>query len=267
VKDVGGLTWLGLIELAPEHADMLLHLLVSHQKGARGIAPGLAEYLQLADLLQASLTLSEPRMELTGSYESILAHETRSIRLPKSEAAVFPVGEHFRDIILDMKLCCRLIGVFNGALDFDSDTSRFSQYRDLIQYRLLKLPRGPGEICRLAIMIFAYGVLFPVPDPRPMQRLVHELGGTMTRSEVTAGENEEFLLWAAFIGGMGAAKIELRAVFVDIVTQYATRLGIENWDAVVSVLRKFLWLECACNAGGKALWQHHMNKHDSRVVP
>ncbi|KAI3319559.1 hypothetical protein HD806DRAFT_509366 [Xylariaceae sp. AK1471] len=267
MKEIGGLTWLGLIELAPEHADILLHLLIAHQNDAMSISPGLAEYLQLADLLQASLTLSQPQMELTGSYESILAHETRSIRLPKSDAAVFQVDEHFKDIILDMKLCCRLIDTFNGTLDFDSNTSRFVQYRDLIQYRLLKLPYSPDEICRLAVMIFSYGVLYPVPDPRPMQRLIRELCSIMMRPEVTAEEDKEFLLWAAFMGGIGAAKAELRNVFVGMVAQHAIRLGIEDWDVVVLVLRKFLWLECACNMGGKDLWQQYVDKHDSYTLP
>ncbi|KAI8623429.1 hypothetical protein F5Y19DRAFT_458599 [Xylariaceae sp. FL1651] len=267
VKEVGGLTWLGLIELAPEHANMLLYLLKARQKSPIKFSPGLAEYLQLADLLQASLTLSQPQMELTDSYKSVLVHEARDIRLPKSEASAFRVGEYFKDIILDMKLCCRLIQTFTGKMSFDSETSRFVQYRDLIQYRLLKLPRSHDTTCRLAVMIFSFGVLFPVPDPRPMQRLISELHDILLGpGATTCDDDEELLLWAAFVGGIGAAEVEVRRAFAGLVSRYATRLGIEEWDAVVSVLKRFLWLECACEVGGKALWQQSTSLTNSRIL-
>ena len=254
VRNVGGLNWLGGIELAAEHIGMLTTLIRTRLLASQPIGPGLCEYMQIADLLRASLTLSRPELELSKSYLSILNNEAQTIRPPQEEAAAFNVDDSLKDILLDMKLICRLIEKFSGSIQFDSHTSKFVQYRDLIQYRLLSLSRGRDEICRLATMIFNYGVIFTIPDPRPIQALAKELHWLMLDSEFTARENKEFLLWAAFIGGIAATGGAFPNVFITLVAQHATALRLSDWSAVVRVLERFLWLDLACGDSARDLW-------------
>lgn len=254
VKAVGGLDWLGGIELAADHIGMLTTLIGNLLSTSQPISPGLREYMQMADLLRASLTLTRPEIELSESYLAVLSNEAQTIRPPVQDAAAFDVDPLLRDILLDIKLTCRLINKYSGSIPFDSQTSKFVQYRDLIQYRLLCLSPGKDDLCRLAALIFNYGVIFPISDPRPIWKLTKELYFAILNPGIIAHESREFMLWVAIIGGIAATGRELHHVFVTLVAQYANALRLHDWSAVLQVLERYLWLDLACGDSGRDLW-------------
>jgi hypothetical protein len=259
LKDVGGLSWLGFLRQAPEHLAAWTHLVRRRisQTGQDAIRPGIAEFLQVADLENASLGLTTPLMELTDSYRHVLDHVVPSFRLPLQDVESFNVDAHFKDILLDMRMVNRLIKSYshNGKEAFDSGTSRFVQYRDLIQYRLLNLPTGAAEICRLTSLIYSYGVIYPICDPVPLQTLVRLLYYAMHNTQHTETEDPYFLLWAAVMGGIGATGGDLYCNFVAMVSTRMADLRILNWNHLVLILERFLWLDLVCGAAGKRLWE------------
>nr|XP_036574323.1 MFS sugar transporter [Colletotrichum truncatum]XP_036582396.1 MFS sugar transporter [Colletotrichum truncatum]KAF6780735.1 MFS sugar transporter [Colletotrichum truncatum]KAF6791100.1 MFS sugar transporter [Colletotrichum truncatum] len=254
VKTLGGLDWLGLIHIVPEHTTMWMYLLRARNRSLSDRIPGVAEYLQSTDLLRASILLEKPKLEMGESFLSLLETEAAAIRPDASEARVFKVNENFREILLDLKLCCRLIHTFHGRIALDSETSKFISYRNLIMYRLLSLPLGQAEICRLTTLIFSYGVIYPLPDPRVIRKLASQLNEAILSRSLTESEDDKFLLWAAVIGGIAAAGTSIYGSFVLEVRRYARSLELREWDSVLDILKEYIWLGKACDAGGKALW-------------
>lgn len=254
VKTLGGLDWMGLIDMAPEHTTMWMYLLQARDSSLSAKSPGLVDYFQSADLLRASALLQKPGMEMGEAFRCLLENEVAAIRPDINEAHVFNASNEFRKIILDIRQCCRLMEQFYGSTPVDPGASRFVQYRNLIIYRLLSLPPGEAEVSRLTSLTFCYGVLYPLPDPRPLHRLVWQLACVLLDTHQTRGEDAYFLLWAAIIGGIAAAGTEKYDMFAAIVGQSADILGLEDWTEISVVMGKFAWSEQACGIGGRKLW-------------
>ncbi|KZL75535.1 hypothetical protein CT0861_11682 [Colletotrichum tofieldiae] len=254
VKSFGGLDWMGLIDMAPDHTAMWMYLLKARDASLSDKVPGLIDYLQATDLLRASALLQKPRMEMQEAFR-FLADEAAAIRPDTSEADAFHVEAHFKNIILDIRICCQLIDTFlGGEHPISSETSRFIHYRNLVLYRLLSLPPGVSEMCRLTILIFNYGVLYPFPDPRLLWKLTRQLAAILSDSEYTPNEDVGCLLWSAVIGGIAAAGTIIYDSFVASVSTFASVLGLDEWSDTVDLLQSFVWQERACGIGGRALW-------------
>ncbi|KAK2025701.1 hypothetical protein LX32DRAFT_665795 [Colletotrichum zoysiae] len=253
VKPFGGLFWQGLIDFVPTHTSMWVHLLNARDPSSDTL-PGLIDWLQVSDLLRASALLRKPDMEIQETYR-LQADKAAAIRPHASEADVFPVDPHFKDIILDMKECCRLIGTLSGREDpLSPEASEFVQYRNLILYRLLSLPPGVSDICRLTALVFNYGVLYPFPDPRIQWNLIGQLGAVLFDPQHTTNEDAGLLLWAAVIGGIAAAGTMAYDSFAESVNTFAGLLRLEDWSQIAAHLESFIWLERACGVGGRNLW-------------
>ncbi|KAK2043906.1 hypothetical protein LZ31DRAFT_584977 [Colletotrichum somersetense] len=226
VKSFGGLLWQGLINFVPTHTSMWVHLLNARDPSSSNTVPGHLE-----------------------------ADKAAAIRPHASEADVFPVDPHFKDIILDMKECCRLIDTLSGLEHpLSPEASEFVQYRNLILYRLLSLPPGVSDICRLTALVFNYGVLYPFPDPRILWNLTGQLGAVLSDPQHTTNEDAGLLLWAAVIGGIAAAGTGAYDSFAESVNKFAGLLRVEDWSQIATHLESFIWLERACGVGGRNLW-------------
>ncbi|KAK1998619.1 hypothetical protein LX36DRAFT_23693 [Colletotrichum falcatum] len=254
VKSFGGLLWMGLVDFQVNHAEMWTHLWGARDPSLRNKVPGLIDWIQTGDLLRASSMLQKPGIEMQEVY-CLLADKAAATRPDASEADAFHVDAHFKDIILDMKACCRLVDTFSGhEHPLSPEASEFVGVRNLILYRLLSLPHGVSEICRLAVLAFNYGVLYPFPDPRPLWNLSRQLGVLLSDPQHTANEDIGLLLWAAMIGGIAAAGTVAYDSFADSVNRYAGLLGLKDWPQTLAHLESFIWLERACGVGGRALW-------------
>ena len=146
--------------------------------------------------------------------------------------------------------------------------------RTAIQQQLLSLPVGTVlsdvsastnlyECCRLTAVIYSLAVIYPIPNTYDvLQTLVRKLKVALLLSNA---ENEtvcsEILLWMFVLGGIGALDKPERGWFVAclVVLVSKTRLNLTNWKGVEAILEKFLWLESACDGGGRLLWSEVMD--------
>jgi hypothetical protein len=141
--------------------------------------------------------------------------------------------------------------------------------RNLVQWHLLSLLPGSQlgplliqfcplyEPCRLALMIFGIGVIFPLPpDIAPLARLARtmqvELQGLAqsTDSEYASSMQR---CWCLVLGGIVAAPEE-KEWFVHELRGLLAVQGVSTWDQLKRLLRSILWWESACDAAGQQLW-------------
>ncbi|KAK9769149.1 putative Tachykinin family protein [Seiridium cardinale] len=225
--------------------------------------PGVAGFLQISDVFTASLTLSPPAILLTESYTDLLEVASKTFGPPREEARPFLAEGVFADVLLDMRSYYQQTKMVAHSDSSSLVVNRFVRYRDSIQYRLLQLLKGKFDVCRLAAMIYSYGVLFSLPDPRPMKQLAKQLHLVLTESEVSAAEDNKLRLWAAFMCGMATVQDDTYNEFAIIIASCTRKLALLDWSDIVLALQEFLWLPSARNEGGYRLWLQisHMEEH------
>jgi hypothetical protein len=160
--------------------------------------------------------------------------------------------------------------------------------RNILQHHLLCIPSddilyGSGidpktapskvyEGVRLAVLLFAVSILFPMPMlsgtlERAVKKLKRELeSNELWGSLTTMGQNTDFtaeetrglqacLLWMLVLGGIGAEDTPQRIWFVRCLRALVCAMGIQSWRQVHSIMRSYLWLNMACESGGMSLWR------------
>lgn len=165
------------------------------------------------------------------------------------------------------------INIVKTCLATSYDESLLADQRNLTQYTLLSLPRSTDlrtyyshphesatyEACRLAALIFAVGVIFPIPEPNtPLPRLATELQAALQSpaSETlwTSPKTRIPLIWVLVLGGIAATNTPERPFFVSALTESARRSGLASWADVKRVLEMMLWFDVACDEAGELLW-------------
>ncbi|KAJ9624353.1 hypothetical protein H2204_010806 [Knufia peltigerae] len=281
LRSLGWLDYFSHFRWAEAHVSALRRLVFARGDLDVITTPGIAEQVQSTDILQASLGLKKPNFALCQLYRHVLLHQVSVVRPPRERASVFfPEGagqdddddnEEIKDLLLDMKMYCRLLdtGSGNPATSSSSSSSSWEThvYRNLIQYRLLLLPESTGhtELCRLAILIFAYGVIYPLARPEPLKvligRLRRRLESDEARVSTCTSKRTEFLLWVAVMGAMGAghSNADDEAFFISLVRTILMHLQIPSLVSLKAVMMEFLWLGPACDQGALELWTqtHH----------
>lgn len=151
--------------------------------------------------------------------------------------------------------------------------AKMAVHRNLIQYRLLSLPvreelaeRGSAsskvyELCRLAAMIFSFGVIFPMPSDTPRLSLVKRLRYCLEMGDDKAipSHANDFLLWVLVIGGMAADRTPDAPWYIRRLAQLGKRLNLPSWRAAKKMIESYLWLDRACDHGGIQLWVKVIN--------
>jgi hypothetical protein len=248
-----------------EHYAMLCHTIRARGGITTITTPGLAENLQVVDNSKVSFTVDRPNFDMCASFRFTLENIMAGLRPRSVEVEGFQVDEHCKEVLLDVLLCCRVIDeIWDAPIKrhkLDDESGMLTQVRRIVQHRLLSLPRGRSdlEICRLAALIFGYGVIYTCPDPRPMRRLAGQLKNALMETQFTQDQDLEFLFWAAMIGGMGAANGEPddspEEFFINELRALSMELGIKNWKEAKALLERFIWLGKACDQGGELLWE------------
>jgi hypothetical protein len=149
------------------------------------------------------------------------------------------------------------------------DMALFMDRRNAVQHRLMSLPTGdelePGEVgstrmyeaIRLAAIIYSAGVTFPLP---PYQGIFRRLSGRLktileeSKFDQCWQSSPKILLWVLVLGGVAALESEERSWYVRTLAVVSRSLDISEWDDVVEEMAHYLWLDSACNAGGRLLW-------------
>lgn len=154
------------------------------------------------------------------------------------------------------------------------DMALFIDHRNAAQHSLMSLPTGDeleyGEISstclyesvRLAAIIYSGAVTFPLPPHTGFyRRLATRLQGILEESKDNPCWQlcPEALLWLLILGGIAATGTARRGWFVQNLTAVGAALRLSSWEQVAGPLENYLWLESACDAGGRLLWDEAVN--------
>jgi len=166
-----------------------------------------------------------------------------------------PIETDFEDILWDMRTYIDLMDLHCDGLFVNPEPARLATYRNLIQYRLLSLKWNTINtrlsICRLAALIFSFGVIYPLADPDPLQQLCDDLRKLLERMPEIA---DDFIIWATMLGGIAALGTDRQDWFVQRLVAACRKRELRTWKSVKTGMRTFVWSERACDPGGLELW-------------
>lgn len=108
-------------------------------------------------------------------------------------------------------------------------------------------------------MIFGVAVVLPLPDNARvlqvhvtrLQAAIEDINLQTSRLQHAAISN--VLLWILVIGGVAALDKPERPWFVSRLGMLIRAIKMD-WNDVKEVLKTFLWLDSACDFGGRQLW-------------
>ncbi|KAI1490158.1 hypothetical protein F5X96DRAFT_569297 [Biscogniauxia mediterranea] len=213
---------------------------------------GLAEQFRMCDLLNASLKLKKPYLPLFESSSSTFTGvKTPLAKLAVSKDDYVGVGFDLKQILQDLRLICRLI---EEAMSSEPNRKNLIILRNSIQHRLLSLPPGRSDICRLACLVFSFAIVFPLPDTRSFHRSRASLAKCMQDEEECGRYSKKLLLWAALLGAIASADTEHEKVFLGKIITLGRELAIHDWASIEEIVRKFVWLDQTCKSGGQVAW-------------
>jgi hypothetical protein len=150
-----------------------------------------------------------------------------------------------------------------------SDLATIIDKRNKIQHLLLSLPTyeelssflvdSPSlyEPIRLTSLIYSLAVVIPLPPSRsPHQQLATLLQSILVQPHASAcwEESPSLVLWCLILGGIAAFGTDCRNWYIQNIMALSARMGLYSWLDVASEMRRYLWLESACDVGGRELW-------------
>jgi hypothetical protein len=151
------------------------------------------------------------------------------------------------------------------------DLFTLGQRRDKAQHRLLSLPIHEGlsdtfraceinKCCRLTALVFATGLLFPVPRWTGVpQTLVKEVKTCLeqTSFEFLSSEGARpFFIWVTLLTGIAADGLPERLWLEESLTELLTLGGVYRWSEVKDIVESFLWMGSGCDSGAIGLWDN-----------
>ncbi|KAH6696761.1 hypothetical protein BKA61DRAFT_682973 [Leptodontidium sp. MPI-SDFR-AT-0119] len=263
----------------PEHLAAVMELL-SLRGGLESLELyGLAEIIVGGDVVSSTRNLSKPSLPPLKQADEWINYVLRWAvvppRLPvqKISSGFIPYLEY--GITVDMLSVFEAAGAITQAIQHyvegqpvGLDLSAISRTRTAVQQRILNLPTAAElpeaqfpfvyEACRLASIIYAIAVIFPIPNTYHLfQELVQKLQAEieMSRIECFGAVLADLYLWLLIMGGIAALDKPERCWYVGQLVAFARRTGVSEWSDVERVLEGFLWLQSACEPGGRKLWE------------
>ena len=113
------------------------------------------------------------------------------------------------------------------------------------------------ECCRLASMLYSHFVLFPIPsESAGVLQPIDELRTLLEDLEVSTQKNEilMMLLWSSLIGAIASLRGEHADFYLKTLAEVAGACCIESLEDALVCCRRFIWADCACDAGTLAVW-------------
>ena len=206
---------------------------------------------------------------------NILVHW--ATRLPRTAIQSFASGfaNHLHHgVSLDMITVFRQAGAMTQAIQHYVDgesgglsLTAVSSTRGDVQHRIMTLLPMDDlldtpfpyiyEACRLTGIIYGIAVIFPIPNAYDvLKQLVERLQTAieMSRIESLGAAFADLYLWMLILGGIAALDKSERCWYAGQLLGFARRSGVRDWSAVKVAIGDFLWLESACDPGGRKLW-------------
>jgi hypothetical protein len=156
----------------------------------------------------------------------------------------------------------------DGSL-LNPDILALTYRRNHAHHRLLSLPAGAElsgslgiassfyECCRLAALMYATAVLFPLPRYTGVpQRLIKEIKHCVDHIslEFMFGGGSRFIAWVLMLTGIAATGMPERRWFAERLIDILTLESISRWTEFKRILTSFLWMDSACDGGAIDLW-------------
>ncbi|GIK04255.1 hypothetical protein Aspvir_008334 [Aspergillus viridinutans] len=278
------LQWLDVYASLPPN---LVHLrglveLIKLRGGLKNIKlPGLATTVSFSAILTASYLLSQPVFEYIPFHEprqgltlqELLGYTSLEVELGFGRLQQIGFTLEMADVFQALRVYTNIVIEHMQAFQPNPDLSLLCDQRNLVQYHLLNLPSARSlaswfptplhqtvyEACRLAALIYAVGVTFPLPSQcSPHPRLAKLLQETLQTPDApslwTHPQAQVVLLWVLTLGGIAAENRPERDWFVHTLGQAASRNGIYCWSELKAVLEFMLWYDTACDRAGYTLW-------------
>jgi hypothetical protein len=149
------------------------------------------------------------------------------------------------------------------------DFTPYIDRRNSVQHNLMSLPSGAElvedeitsvclyEAIRHTAFIYSAAVTFPIPA---LSGHFHKLAAILqplleaSKFDTCWRRCPKTLLWILVLGGIAASDTNERGWFVRSIAMVAKILKIGTWEEVTEIMESFLWLDSACDAGGRILW-------------
>jgi hypothetical protein len=194
---------------------------------------------------------------------------------PKSDISE---GEHvipeMQRIFRGLRIHLELIEAYQDGIQMGMDT--LCDYRNVIQWHIMSLLPSSQlgavhasfyplyESCRLALVIFGVGIVFPLPPqtaPLPslarMLQIELRLYSQVTQHELPEVQNLHS--WCLMMGGIAARWSSERSWYAEKLKVYATSRGLSTWHEMRMELKSVLWLDSACDLAGQLVWDEATN--------
>lgn len=153
----------------------------------------------------------------------------------------------------------------------DAELALVVTARDTAHHRLLSLPAWERlddsarsgrvamtyECCRLASIIYSNRVLFPIFTESPgTLRPVAELRVVLETIKIDGMDSATWnmLVWCSLTGAIASLRTEHRVFFHQQLGDILEKSGITSLHGTLSVARKFIWSDCACEQAVIAVW-------------
>jgi len=230
-----------------------------------------------SDILGATQTLSKPHwrlLERTLKFPRLELDD--SVRYPLTklgesfpELRYFGLNEAMARVLQEMVDLTILIDCHcRGTIPIKNFTAYIDR-RNSVQHRLMSLPSGDElfeeeviSVClyksiRYAAFIYSAAVTFPLPA---LSGHFHKLAALLqpllesSKFDTCWRNCPKTLLWILTLGGIAASGTREQEWFVKNIAIVAKVLKLGRWEQVTAVLEEFLWLDSACDAGGRILW-------------
>lgn len=259
IVKLGALEVHGCLTYDARQYDLYKRLLIERGGIDSFVVPNNREYVLMMDLLHVSRTLSKPNFELPRLYQDAISFRLAEARSLDLEVDAFGVAAgNLKEALLDTKLVCSLFDQFVSRPS--ATLGAIVSYRNLLLYRLLSLTSDvpAEEICRLAMLVVAFGSTYPMPLLEPSRIAAHALAARVVDPAYTRDKDDAFLFWACMLGMMAAATCggvnPAEMAYRQPLTSLITRLQLKTWEEARTLLRRYIWPEAICDGGGLTIW-------------
>ncbi|CRG91231.1 hypothetical protein PISL3812_08279 [Talaromyces islandicus] len=237
---------LALSEIDPIHYEGLSQLIELKGGLDKIEIPGLAALISLGGLLVATRNCTSPRFPVVALSDqtSEFTHYDQEIYI-NTDQDILVVLSMLKSYTIMIDDFCEGRKVVPASVLLD--------HRNAAQHALLSLlPRvGRSECYRLAVMIYALLVTFPIPyTVAPFECLV-----TRLKMALAEWDGDDYgLLWVLAMGGIGATGLEERMWFVKDFQSVVARMGVGSWIETKDIIKRGLWHEATNDGDGQDLW-------------
>jgi len=282
LTSLGWLNVYGNFKFVPQHVKAVGEI-VTMRGGLENLElNGLSEIIAGGDVVSSTNSISKPGFPtLKRHATSISTIRAWAVSPPRpliqTQAAAFGRLQEY-GITDSMLHVFDSIGALSLAIEYhlqgkpmELGLGAIHRTRTAVQQKLLSLPASEElnsvpssspkpniyECCRLTALIFGVAVVYPVPNSHIVfEKLVQRLKVAITLLDIKAFgiDLSGVLLWMVVLGGIAAFDTPERSWFASQLAFIVRRLDIEEWVEMENILETFLWLESACDQGGRLLW-------------